>query len=226
MTLSAAKPVQATPPRGDEITPILNYIIVEMTTNANSPAARRIRENNLFSATDCIEQHYSPLSGWQKIFFGSSMFDMCTNQAMAAPLAAIAGWAMLVHEGGAWDHKPHIRAHFTPAVGPGDEQHWHHYLGQLYFYDIWSNIHYGYVGRACGFTRAGLLDGAGLEQIGSDLVHLRWPQGDSSIDGLRRFDGPSDRGSVALGCDIWPGVPTLDDLRSRVLAAPLRKKVL
>jgi len=223
---SAVRPNPAMPPRGDEFTPILDYVITEMANNAKSPAAMRIRENNLFSAPDCIEQYYSSLSGWEKFFAGSAMLDMCTNRVMTAPLAAITGWAMLVHEGGDWDHKPYIRAHFTPAVGPGDEQHWHHYQGYVYFYDIWSNIHYGYVGRACGFTRAALLDGGGLEQIGSDLIHLRWPQGDSSVDGLRRFDDASDRASVALGCDIWPGIPTREDLRDRILAAPVRKKAL
>ncbi len=32
----------------------------------------------------------------------------------------------------------------------GREQNYHHFKGWLYFYDIWSNIHYGYVGRAWG----------------------------------------------------------------------------
>jgi len=230
MTLSTAKaPAAPKPPtiptRGDEVTPIIEYIIGEMLTNAISPAATRIREYNLFSSTECIRERYDPLSEWQKFFAGPTISSTCTQQAMHSRLNAVIDWAMHVHEGGDWDHKPHIRTSFTPAVTSG-EQHWHHYNGRLYFYDIWSNIHYGYVGRACGFTRSGLLDGAGVEQVGSDLVHFRWPSGNSSIDGMRRFDDASDQASVAIGCDLWPGIPTPEQLRELVVAAPVSQKKL
>ncbi|MDH1262060.1 polymorphic toxin type 44 domain-containing protein [Pseudomonas sp. GD03944] len=43
--------------------------------------------------------------------------------------------------------------------------------GQMdYVYDIWSNIHYGYVRRAGFFSESVLPDGAGLEQIASDSI--------------------------------------------------------
>ena len=46
-----------------------------------------------------------------------------------------------------------------------------HKLGGFnYYHDIWSNIHYGYVGTAAGFTESELLDGAGLKQIVTDLL--------------------------------------------------------
>lgn len=32
-------------------------------------------------------------------------------------------------------------------------------------YDIWSNIHYGFVGRFVGFTEFELINGAGYAQI-------------------------------------------------------------
>ncbi len=47
---------------------------------------------------------------------------------------------------------------------------WHKQGEVDYFYDIWSNIHYGYVGRAGGLSESVLLDGAGLEQIASDSI--------------------------------------------------------
>lgn len=37
-----------------------------------------------------------------------------------------------------------------------------------YFYDIWSNIHYGYVGVALGFSAAEMINGAGLAQALDD----------------------------------------------------------
>ena len=46
---------------------------------------------------------------------------------------------------------------------------WHKYGQHDYYFDIWSNIHYGYVGTASGFCRDKLIDGAGVAQIGSDV---------------------------------------------------------
>jgi len=105
------------------------------------------------------------------------------RQASRSPSAV----AALVRQGAAWDHKREIRTRFTPAAGPGEEQAWHRYYSTLY-YDIWSNIHYGYVGMACEFTADGLLDGAGLEQLGSDLVRLTRPRSTAGVSGMRRFD--------------------------------------
>lgn len=92
-----------------------------------------------------------------------------------------------------------------------------------YYYDIWSNIHYGYVGAAAGFSESVLLDGAGLEQIGSDLLRQRWPKGSSGVTGLRRFDDFSDRAAIAMGLrlyPIFPGSVSASVLLTRVLATP------
>ena len=72
----------------------------------------------------------------------------------------------VVRPGGPWDHKPQLQRMFQlddphqcawrpsaafdrrcdfhfPIEGDGEHE---------YYYDIWSNIHYGYVGRAAGFS--------------------------------------------------------------------------
>lgn len=59
---------------------------------------------------------------------------------------------------GAWDHKPIIEPVWGTDNRLGDVAH-------TYFYDIWSNIHFGYVGLAAGFSRAELTNGAGWQQI-------------------------------------------------------------
>jgi hypothetical protein len=78
-----------------------------------------------------------------------------------------------------WDHKPKIerkymmgnnfpwggKDHHTAVPGTGKEV----------YYDIWSNIHFGYVGRSTGFSREELLDGshnpiAGETDNGDDLT--------------------------------------------------------
>ncbi|WP_370865971.1 polymorphic toxin type 44 domain-containing protein [Chondromyces apiculatus] len=37
---------------------------------------------------------------------------------------------------------------------------WHTWGEWEYCFDVWSNIHYGYVGRAAGFDRQTLIDGS------------------------------------------------------------------
>ncbi|MOA31335.1 hypothetical protein D3C78_1524870 [compost metagenome] len=64
---------------------------------------------------------------------------------------------------------------------------WHKHGKQDYSYDIWSNIHYGYVGMAGGFSESLLLDGAGLEQIASDS--LRWIRDSKKFPGPKRSEG-------------------------------------
>jgi hypothetical protein len=72
----------------------------------------------------------------------------------------------------------------------------HLYGSTPYYYDVWSNVHYGYVGRAAGFSTSTLRDGAGLEQIGSNLARLNRPSRSPGAPGLRAFDDAHDRSSV------------------------------
>ncbi len=65
---------------------------------------------------------------------------------------------MAVKSGAKWDHKPKIRDQFKayavsrPLVGSGtrSKSYFHKYEEHDYFYDVWSNIHYGYVGLSLG----------------------------------------------------------------------------
>jgi hypothetical protein len=77
-----------------------------------------------------------------------------TNRA-----AALALWAEKVAPNRAWDHKPlladrygleTVNELFTKEPGKN----------RAVSYDIWSNIHYGYVGRAAGLSRFELENGA------------------------------------------------------------------
>jgi hypothetical protein len=66
-------------------------------------------------------------------------------------------FAMKVRQGGPWDHKPKLDrlvghstsdpVFYTPIRGAERAGHWR------LRYDVWSNIHYGYVGRAYGIPR-------------------------------------------------------------------------
>lgn len=59
--------------------------------------------------------------------------------------------------GGDWDHKPILRPIWGARNRLGNSDH-------VYFYDVYSNFHYGYVGRAAGFTKAELIAGADRQQ--------------------------------------------------------------
>jgi len=61
-------------------------------------------------------------------------------------------------EGGMWDHKPHIY-----RVWGTDNRLGNHPLA--YYYDIWSNMHYGFIGIKAGFSQEHLLEGANKAQI-------------------------------------------------------------
>ncbi|MBC7264519.1 MAG: hypothetical protein H5T64_09240 [Chloroflexi bacterium] len=76
--------------------------------------------------------------------------------------------------------------------------------GEHRSFDTWSNIHYGYVGIAAGFSADALLDGAGLEQFGSDiLAYRKWPQAVPGVSGVRRFDQLYDQAAIQVGVDLW-----------------------
>jgi RHS repeat-associated protein len=99
---------------------------------------------------------------------------------------ALRKWKNLVCGGCVWDHKPKLRRrlglHRTPPNG--DYNFPIRGGGRFeYYYDIWSNIHYGYVGRSIGFTRATLQAGAWAAGPGR---HTR-----------------SDRIAVGIGIDLW-----------------------
>jgi hypothetical protein len=138
-------------------------------------------------------------------------------------LEAMAIWTKQVGQDMEWDHKPKLRAMYDDVV--------RHKQGRYeYYYDIWSNIHYGYVGIAGGLSESVLLDGAGVEQIGSDTK--RWIQDRkkypgphltaSLFDGLRAFDDIADRVAISIGVKLASryatGGVTAQIIMSEVLA--------
>ncbi|MEG5915382.1 polymorphic toxin type 44 domain-containing protein, partial [Enterobacter bugandensis] len=81
--------------------------------------------------------------------------------------AAMAVWYQTVKTGSIWDHKPIIRDRFSsvavarplPRKGKPSRSYYHKFKQHDYFYDVWSNIHYGYVGLSVGFSESLLLKG-------------------------------------------------------------------
>jgi len=89
--------------------------------------------------------------------------------------------------GGAWNHKPMLREElgFDREEEPGEGFYFpiDPNSPDEYNYDIWSNIHYGYIGSAAGFTPFELREGA------------------DAADGFKRM--PADDLSVRIGIELW-----------------------
>jgi hypothetical protein len=190
----------------DELTPIAQYIADEMNNNLAGADGQRMRGLNSFSSTTCI-QDYQKLPLWKQLLGLGITPQQCVEMQITSDIAALMIWAELVRQDGDWDHKPLIAKKFHPRV-PNGQQHWHLYGTTLYFYEVWSNLHYGYVGKGVGFSDGILLDGAGLEQIGSSLLRGRMPQSDSSVSGLRKWDDPHDRAAIQMGINMYQTNPT------------------
>jgi hypothetical protein len=188
----------------DELTPIAFYMAHEMNVNAHGRECREIALRNADSSTDCITE-YIKAPWWRKLF-GATQPQQCIDIQISSQQAALMMWAIKVMQNAEWDHKPKLRLKF-----PSPTSHtrvWHTYDSSQYYYDIWSNVHYGYVGKAAAFSDDVLLDGAGLEQIGTDILRRRWPTYTSGVSGLRKWDDDSDRAAISLGIELFDLVPS------------------
>lgn len=188
----------------DQMEELASYIADEMNRNIHDPAVSEMKRL-IDYGPDVAAKQFAELPLLARMG-GPSNFG---NIAKAHKVAAATIWTKKVGQGLDWDHKPKLRKLF-PGV--------RHKQGQYdYYYDIWSNIHYGYVGIIGGLSESVLLDGAGAEQIVSDSVRkadeiwekpktdweLPGPHLTASLsDGLRAFDDVADRVSISIGVKL------------------------
>ncbi|GAA0588092.1 polymorphic toxin type 44 domain-containing protein [Halomonas salifodinae] len=211
-----------------QVPEIAAWMIDEIQQNAVSDVALAMKRQNTYSAERELRewQREGEELGFLQQIRRSVVKPDFYGIERANKLGAWGGWTLMVRENGDWDHKREIRTKY-PTLGKTSYRYHHKYNNYEYYYDIWSNIHYGYLGLFCGFPRNALLDGAGLEQIGSDVRHRRWPT-DRSADngeGLRRFDDVTDSLSIRIGFDLFDAFPdpqrlTARSLLNRIEAAP------
>lgn len=111
-------------------------------------------------------------------------------------------WYEKVKTGADWDHKKQIVDTFGNWSGDL-------YMFTLYQFDIWSNIHYGYIGRACGFSEWMLTSGAGVAQLKVSVDNVPdgyWDRRFSEIgdaDVFAALDDPKDQEAIKLGFRLW-----------------------
>ncbi|AZE48391.1 hypothetical protein C4K04_2719 [Pseudomonas chlororaphis] len=184
----------------DRMHELADYIAGEMNRNIHHPSVVKMKE--LLSYDTAAEtRKYLDLPWYAQAGATSPQ-----TIAYANTTAALGLWTERVGQDRPWDHKPKIRA----TIGGI----WHKQGKYEYFYDIWSNIHYGYVGMAGGLSESVLLDGAGIEQIGSDTVRkvFDWnnrigPHRSADIEGARAFDDVADRVSISIGVKLYQEHP-------------------
>jgi len=183
---------------------VANYIINEIKVNAKSNIAKSI---------SYILNYEARIAEWN---------NLNSIQKVLIPLPkpmfseAVLLWANQVAPNRPWDHKPYIKQIFSQYAverplksGTPSKSYYHKYKNHDYYYDIWSNIHYGYLGLICGFSEDQLLDGAGLAQYLQDglnnllLKSNEKPKKNGSNQNLRKFDGLADSVSINLGFSLY-----------------------
>jgi hypothetical protein len=97
-------------------------------------------------------------------------------------LVALYAWAKMVCSGCPWDHKPLLKGYF--ALPPADQYTEVPGTDKDLYFDVWSNIHYGYLGAAAGFSDFEL-------QLGPKM------------GGSAGTNDKADERSVQIGIDLW-----------------------
>lgn len=109
-------------------------------------------------------------------------------------------WKDLVSTNGPWDHKKIISARFG---------NWSYdsITDTSHSFETWSNIHYGYIGRASTIPRWDLLAGAGAAQLlDGHSPPGYWSRRFESLgdaDVIAAFDESEDQEAIRIGMDLW-----------------------
>lgn len=176
------------------IHPVVKFIAAEMRKNAVSQEIEDIRSLNETHYYEDAWEEYQKMPWWLKIFIGPEYFESALQADMASRLAALTQFGCLVADArtrpvcGQWDYKADINKKWGAAqridfcsIGHNEEV--------IFYYDIWANIHFGYIGIAGGFLEDDLLTGAALEHAISNPGQFR--------------DDPSDQASAKIGIDLY-----------------------
>lgn len=176
---------------------ITNYLVKEMLANTSPQSPDFVRVHDLFQE------------------FRKSTVPPALR--VTALLKALIEFKKLVDYGQKWDQKKFITTTWGKIALLS---------GAQIDYDVWSNIHYGFVGRQIGFNPEVLLTAAGYAQAaGSEIPRgwfERWVNGQVSYLG-QALDDPADQAAITIGMQ-------LSDTRSREVSptdvATLLKKFL
>lgn len=158
---------------------VAKYIAEEMVKNISHPVTVKLRTWNMLASTLPYKKLNAYILFQKQIGYGKP-----------------------------WDHKTPIAsgAAFRKASLYGSTRHealFHRYGKFDYAHDVWSNIHYGFIGRVCGFSELELSYGAGLAQLSNDYetIGKTWDRL-VTLD-AKQWDNPEDQITIALGYSLY-----------------------
>lgn len=160
-----------------------------MQADRGSAQFTQIKKKN-----DLAEQMYRQALD---VYYGIDDPEWSAASGSWADIQALLQFRNMVKGGAPWDYKKAVRNEY--GKWSADPKR-----GVVYYFDIWGNIHFGYIGTAIGFAESRLLEGAGVAhaiennsasftQIVSALI-----KGDA-----RKFDDPSDQVAIRIGIGLW-----------------------
>ena len=185
---------------------VAEYIVEEIKKNVVSQYAKNMRYCNDLEGR---------LKEWQSLPLLQRALTPVPEPMFGT---AIGIWTERVAQNRPWDHKPIIKKLFktsavkrviNPKTGTVGESQYHKYKTHDYFLDVWSNIHYGYVGMSSGYDESTLLDGAGLEQRGTNFLRGEVSVRTGNTGGQRDWDNIADRETISLGISLFRKYGTL-----------------
>ena len=210
---------------GNDVVGIAEYMVAEMTRNPFSEEGKKMTSANAYDMVKEMKA-WNALPWYGKLGGPPNFASIAAGQKLAASTI----WVERVAPGRPWDHKPILRARLSKQNI--FRRGWQRYGNEDYFYDIWSNIHYGYVGSACGFDGDELLGGAGLAQAGSDILldmkALRRPTVQHHPENgawANNLDDIPDHISIELGTQLYkqtkPAALTVAVLLKAIAGVPM-----
>ena len=176
----------------DSAIPVAEYIVSEIKNNTRSEIAREIRDFNSYELA-LKEYNETPFT-YQHLI---GMDTILANNA----LKALHKFAYIIGDKRPWDHKPILREifkdmgverpnDFNGIDGALSSSFYTKYKDYDYFYDVWSNIHYGYVGKSIGFSTFDLVAASNIQQIYHDKS-------------LMSGDTGSDKATILIGINLY-----------------------
>ena len=180
---------------GDSAIAVAEYILSEIQTNTRSKEAEEI--SGFLSENRALEEYEDTSYNYRYLN------DMTQIQANNS-IIALHKFAYIIGNRKPWDHKPIIsdvkfknRGVIRPvrldATGNTSFSHYFKYKDHDYFFDVWSNIHFGYIGRSIGFSESDLMLGSNAQQFIQDAQNFKFNQGDT----------PSDIITIQIGFDLY-----------------------
>ena len=164
---------------------VAKYIVEEIKKNIKSKEALEIYD-------------YLHYEKYIEKYYNSNGFTPPPDP-IAIKSIGLVKWLDMVHTGHPWDHKWQIKTKFNYCAverplqsSKPSKSFYHKYKQHDYFYDIWSNIHYGFLGRFCGISEELLHLGSGVQQLFSNLKKLKF-SGDDLEDKI----------TMQLGMDLY-----------------------